>query len=58
MRNYIRLEKLWKKLKNWNERFKALSRLYLGLLLLLGFSQGIISVIVLLLSPEKPAGSR
>ncbi|HEX3015291.1 MAG TPA: hypothetical protein VHQ46_02735 [Desulfobacteria bacterium] len=53
-----RLQLAWDKFKAWNGRLKPLRRLYLALLLVLGFAQGIISIIVLLLGPDKPVGSR
>ncbi len=49
---------LWAKIVKWNRERKALYRLYLALLIGLGLLQGIISLIVLLLPPDKPVGSR
>ncbi|MDA8441794.1 MAG: hypothetical protein M0Z55_05405 [Peptococcaceae bacterium] len=44
-----------------NNMFKGmrlLHRSYLGLLLFLGFGQAVVSIMVLLLSPDAPIGSR
>ncbi len=49
---------MWQKLIAWQRRLHPWRKFYLGFLLSLGLLQGIISIIVLLLSPSPPAGSR
>lgn len=39
-------------------RGQMIHKLYLSLLLFLGLAQGIISLLVLLLGPDRPVGSR
>jgi hypothetical protein len=48
----------WQKVLIWNGTLKPIHRAYLGLMLSLGLFQGILSIIVLLLGPDRPIGSR
>lgn len=51
-------QKIWLRIKTWNNRLQPIHRLYLIALLALGLFQGLISLIVLLASPHMPVGSR